>query len=56
MTIKGDKQVEDDEWFAINLSQAVNADISNAQAIVNIANDDFPAEHRCKPHDDPRLC
>ena len=41
VAVKGDKTVEPEEWFYVNLSDASGADILDGQGIGMIAYDDF---------------
>ncbi len=42
VTVFGDTEIEGDETFFVNLSNAVGADINDAQGVGTIANDDQP--------------
>ena len=50
VAIKGDTQVEDDEYFFVNLSGATGAVIADGQGAGGIRNDDFRSGHH-NPHE-----
>lgn len=51
VTVKGDKSVESDEWFAIDLTAPVNATLFDPHAVITILNDDRDScAHRRRCH------
>lgn len=42
VTVRGDRIIEPDEWFAVNLSSPVNVSIGDNQGLGTVGNDDSP--------------